>query len=52
MNQSYWWFKKDKNILLDDYDIPKIELIGKTDPYICIKLNDQKFYGKTKVIDY
>lgn len=36
---------------MDGYDIPKVDLIGKTDPYIRIKLNDQEFYEKTKVID-
>ena len=43
-----------KNIhihIMDGYDIPKVDLIGKTDPYIRIKLNDQEFYEKTKVID-
>ena len=37
--------------IMDGYDIPKVDLIGKTDPYIRIKLNDQEFYEKTKVID-
>ena len=37
--------------IMDGYDIPKVDLIGKTDPYVRIKLNDQEFYEKTEVID-
>ena len=37
--------------VMDGYDIPKTDLIGKTDPYLKIKLNDQEFFQKTSVID-
>ena len=37
--------------LMDGYDIPNTDLIGKTDSYIRIKLNDQEFYHKTKVVN-
>ena len=37
--------------IMDGYDIPKTDLIGKTDPYLRIKLNDQEFFQKTKVIE-
>ena len=37
--------------VMDGYDIPKTDLIGKTDPYLRIKLNDQEFFQKTSVIN-
>ena len=37
--------------IMDGYDIPNTDLIGKTDPYVRIKLNDQEFVQKTKVIN-
>ena len=37
--------------LMDGYDIPNTDLIGKTDPYVRLKLNDQEFVHKTKVIN-
>ena len=37
--------------IMDGYDIPKTDLMGKTDPYLRIKLNDQEFFQKTNVID-
>ena len=37
--------------IMDGYDIPNIDLIGKIDPYIRIKLNGQEFVQKTNVID-
>ena len=43
-----------KNIhihVMDGYDIPNVDFLGKSDPYIRIKLNDQEFYEKTKVIN-
>jgi Ca2+-dependent lipid-binding protein len=41
-----------KNIhihVMDGYDIPNVDLIGKSDPYIRIKLNDQEFMKKQKL---
>ena len=37
--------------IMDGYDIPKVDLIGKTDSYVRIKLNDREFHEKTKVVD-
>ena len=37
--------------MMDGYDIPNTDLIGKTDPYVLVKLNDQEFVKKTRVID-
>ena len=37
--------------VMDGYDIPKTDLIGKTDPYLRIKLNDQEFFQKTSVVN-
>ena len=37
--------------IMDGYEIPNVELIGKTDPYVRLKLNDQEFVQKTQVID-
>ena len=37
--------------VMDGYDIPKTDLLGKTDPYLRVKLNDQEFFQKTKVIE-
>ena len=37
--------------IMDGYDIPNTDLIGKTDPYVRIKLNDQEFVQKTNVIN-
>ena len=37
--------------IMDGYEIPNVELIGKTDPYVRLKLNDQEFVQKTRVID-
>ena len=37
--------------IMDGYDIPNTDLIGKTDPYVLVKLNDQEFVQKTKVIN-
>ena len=36
---------------MDSYDIPNVDIIEKSDPYIRIKLYDQEFYEKTKVIN-
>ena len=37
--------------IMDGYEIPNVELIGKTDPYIKLKLNDQEFVQQTLVIN-
>ena len=37
--------------IMDGYDIPNTDLIGKTDPYVRIKLSDQEFTQKTRVIN-
>jgi len=37
--------------IMDGYDIPNTDIIGKTDPYVRIKLNDQEFVQKTRVIN-
>ena len=37
--------------IMDGYEIPNIELIGKTDPYVKLKLNDQEFSHQTLVMD-
>ena len=37
--------------IMDGYDIPNTDIIGKTDPYVRVKLNDQEFVQKTKVIN-
>ena len=43
--------KKFNIHIMDGYDIPNTDLIGKTDPYVRVKLNDQEFVQKTKVIN-
>ena len=35
--------------IMDGHDIPNVDLIGKTDPYLRLKLNDQEFVQKTDV---
>lgn len=56
------WIPFDPNVInpkikkihvhvMDGYDIPKTDLVGKTDPYLRIKLNDQEFFQKTKTIN-
>ena len=37
--------------MMDGYEIPNVELIGKTDPYVKLKLNDQEFVQQTLVMD-
>ena len=37
--------------VMDGHDIPNIDLIGKTDPYLRLKLGDQEFVQKTSVKD-
>ena len=41
--------KKINIHIMDGFDIPKTDLLGKTDPYLRIKLNDQEFFQKTNV---
>ena len=37
--------------IMDGYEIPNVELLGKTDPYVKIKLNDQEFSNQTLVME-
>ena len=37
--------------IMDGYEIPNVELIGKTDPYIKLKLNNQEFVHHTLAIN-
>jgi Ca2+-dependent lipid-binding protein len=37
--------------VMDGYEIPNTDLIGKTDPYVKLKLNDQEFAHQTLVMN-
>ena len=47
----YMPLKKINIHVMDGYEIPNVELIGKTDPYVKLKLNDQEFVQQTLVMN-